>query len=155
KAEWMYQVHGEHGTDPTEGHWTKQYPWPAVSHEPRIAEIVDGMTAAGYHPFAAPCGVLLDEADRPNSTCIRCTWCDGYPCLVHPKSDAETTAVRPAITQPNVTLLVDAEVERLTTDDHGGTVTGVAVARNGEHEEYVADIVVLSAGAANSAKVLL
>ena len=49
----------------------------------------------GYHPFHAPCGILLDEADRARSTCIRCTWCDGYPCLVHAKSDAETIAVRP------------------------------------------------------------
>ena len=39
--------------------------------------------------------ILLDEADRPKSTCIRCTWCDGYPCLVHAKSDAEVIAVRP------------------------------------------------------------
>ena len=39
KAEWLYQVHGNHGEDPTEGHWSKQYPWPAVSHESRISEI--------------------------------------------------------------------------------------------------------------------
>ena len=65
---------------------------------------------AGYHPFPAPCGILLDEADRARSTCIRCTWCDGYPCLVHAKSDAETIAVRPAARSPNVTLLVNAEV---------------------------------------------
>ncbi len=33
------------------------------------------------------------------STCIRCTWCDGYPCLVHAKSDAEVIgAVNPALT---------------------------------------------------------
>ena len=38
KAEWLYQVHGNHGEDPTEGHWSKQYPWPAVSHEPRIQQ---------------------------------------------------------------------------------------------------------------------
>ena len=74
---------------PTEGHWSKQYPWPAVSHEPRIQEISDDLAGAGYHPFHAPCGILLDEADRPRSTCIRCTWCDGYPCLVHAKSDAD------------------------------------------------------------------
>ncbi len=65
KAEWLYQVHGNHGDDPTEGHWSKQYPWPAVSHEPRIQEIADDLAAAGYHPFSAPCGILLDEADRP------------------------------------------------------------------------------------------
>ena len=155
KAEWLYQVHGEHGTDPTEGSWSRQYPWPAVSHEPRIQEIVDAMTAAGYHPFPAPCGVLLDEKDRARSSCIRCTWCDGYPCMVHAKSDAETIAVRPLLDLPNVTLLVDAEVVRLETDASGRTVTGVVVRRNGGEERYRADVVVLSAGASNSAKVLL
>ena len=119
KAEWLYQVHGNHGEDPTEGHWSKQYPWPAVSHEPRIQEIADDLAAAGYHPFSAPCGILLDEADRARSTCIRCTWCDGYPCLVHAKSDAETIAVRPLLMAPNVTLLVDAEVVKLETDADG------------------------------------
>ena len=64
KAEWLYQVHGNHGEDPTEGRWSKQYPWPAVSHEPRIQEITDQLAGAGYHPFSAPCGILLDEADR-------------------------------------------------------------------------------------------
>ena len=36
KAEWLYEVRGAHGEDPTEGHASKQYPWPAVSHEPRL-----------------------------------------------------------------------------------------------------------------------
>ena len=155
KAEWLYQVHGNHGEDPTEGHWSKQYPWPAVSHEPRIQQLSDDLAAAGYHPFHSPCGILLDEADRPQSTCIRCTWCDGYPCLVHAKSDAETIGVRPVVDQPNVTLLVDAEVRKLETEDSGRSVTGVIVSRDGNQEEYTADIVVLAAGAANTAKILL
>ena len=155
QAEWLYQVHGNHGEDPTEGHWSKQYPWPAVSHEPRLQELSDNLKSGGYHPFHAPCGILLDEVDRPKSTCIRCTWCDGYPCLVHAKSDAETIAVRPLLDRPNVTLLVDAEVVRLETDAGGRTVTGVVVSRAGTREVYEADVVVLSAGAANSAKILL
>jgi choline dehydrogenase-like flavoprotein len=155
RAEWLYQVHGNHGEDPTEGHWSKQYPWPAVSHEPRIEQLFGDLESAGYHPFHAPCGILLDEAEQPRSHCIRCTWCDGYPCLVHAKSDAETIAVRPILDLPNVTLLVDAEVTRLRTDDAGGTVTGVEVTRRGNQETYEADVVVVSAGAANSAKILL
>ena len=99
KAEWLYQVHGEHGIDPTEGHWSRQYPWPPVSHEPRIQQLADALIAGGYHAFPAPCGILLNEADRPASTCIRCATCDGYPCLVHAKSDAETIAVRPLLDQ--------------------------------------------------------
>ena len=155
KAEWLYQVHGNHGEDPTEGHWSKQYPWPAVSHEPRIQQLVDELQHGGYHPFHAPCGILLDEADQARSTCIRCTWCDGYPCLVHAKSDAETIAVRPVLGLPNVTLLVDAEVTRLETDSSGRSITNVVVTRGGNEEQYTADVVVVSAGAANSAKILL
>ena len=155
KAEWLYQVHGEHGADPTEGAWSKQYPWPAVSHEPRIQEIVDAMSAGGYHPFPAPCGVLLNEEDRNRSACIRCTWCDGYPCMVHAKSDAETIAVRPLLDLPNVTLLVDAEVTKLATDDSGRRITDVVVQRGGNEEHYTADVVAICAGASNSAKLLL
>jgi choline dehydrogenase-like flavoprotein len=155
KAEWLYQVHGNHGEDPTEGTWSKQYPFPAVSHEPRIQQLSDDLTAAGYHPYHAPCGIMLNEAHRAMSTCIRCTWCDGYPCLVHAKSDAESIAVRPILDEPNVTLLVNAEVTRLVTDASGGAVTSVVVSRDGAEETYEADIVALSAGATNTAKILL
>jgi len=155
KAEQLYQVHGLHGEDPIEGHWSQQYPWPAVSHEPRIQQLADDLTAAGYHPYHAPCGIMLDEAHRAMSTCIRCTWCDGYPCLVHAKSDAEAIAVRPALASPNVTLLVNTEVVKLETDPSGRTVTGVVVARDGAQETYQGDVVALSAGASNSAKILL
>jgi choline dehydrogenase-like flavoprotein len=155
RAEWLYQVHGAHGEDPTEGAWSKQYPWPAVSHAPRIQQLADDLQAGGYQPFHAPCGIMLDEARRPASTCIRCTWCDGYPCLVHAKSDAEVIAVRPVLGQPNVTLLTNAEVVGLQTDPAGRTVTGVAVRRDGGQEVYQGDLVALAAGAANSAKILL
>jgi choline dehydrogenase-like flavoprotein len=155
RAEWLYQVHGEHGQDPTEGHWSRQYPWPPVSHEPRIQQIADALREGGYRPFAAPCGVLLDEARRPFSACIRCNTCDGFPCLVHAKSDAEVIAVRPVLGLPNVTLLVGAEVQRLVTDAAGTSVTSVVVSRNGQEERYSGDIVVVSAGAANSARILL
>jgi choline dehydrogenase-like flavoprotein len=46
-AEWLYHVHGIHGEDPTEGSYSRQYPWPPVSHEPRIQEISDALTASG------------------------------------------------------------------------------------------------------------
>ncbi|HVB43112.1 MAG TPA: GMC family oxidoreductase [Streptosporangiaceae bacterium] len=155
RAEWLYQVHGNHGEDPTEGPVSKQYPWPPVSHEPRIEQLSDDLAAAGYHPFHAPCGIMLDEDHRPASTCIRCAWCDGYPCLVHAKADAEVIAVRPLLGLPNVTLLVDTQVTGLRTDHAGRQVTEVTVSRGGEQESYAADIVVLAAGAANTARILL
>jgi hypothetical protein len=50
--------------------------------------------------------------------------------------------VRPLLDQPNVTLLVNAEVERLETDPAGRTVTRVQVNRDGSQEFYEGDIVV-------------
>jgi|SRR6185437_3008508 len=155
EAEWLYQVHGVHGEDPTEGPWSRQYPAPPVSHEPRIQEIVNALSAKGYHPFSAPAGVLLNEDNRHQSACIRCATCDGYPCLVHAKADADVMAVRPALDYPNVTLLVGAEVVKLETGADGREVTGVVVDRAGNREVYEADLVVLAAGAVNSAKLLL
>jgi choline dehydrogenase-like flavoprotein len=75
--------------------------------------------------------------------------------MVHAKADADVIAVRPILGSPDVTLVTGAEVTKLETDPGGGTVTGVVVERNGRTETYEADIVVLAAGAANSAKVLL
>jgi choline dehydrogenase-like flavoprotein len=155
QAERLYQVHGARGEDPTEPATGEPYPFPAVSHEPRIQQLADDLAAAGYQPFHAPCGVMLDEADMPHSACVRCQNCDGFPCLVHAKSDAEVIAVRPALEHDNVTMLTDATAVQLKTNLEGTAVTAVLVERDGERDEITADIVVASCGAANSAKLLL
>src|SRR5262250_1192593 len=155
KAEQMYQVHGLRGADPTEPPASAPYPYPPVSNEPRIQQLFDDLNAAGFHPFPAPCGVMLDERHMESSRCIRCQTCDGFPCLVHAKSDAEVLGVRPALQSPNVTLLRNSKVVRLVTNSTGRSVTEVLVERNGEEESFAGDIVVLSCGAANSAKLLL
>ena len=155
KAEQLYQVHGARGEDPTEPPASAPYPFPAVSHEPRIQQLSDDFAAAGLHPFHAPCGVMLNEANMPHSNCVRCSTCDGFPCLVHAKSDAEVLGVRPALEHENVTLLTNATAVKLSTNSGGTAVTEVVVERDGASETYSADIVVVSAGAANTAKLLL
>ena len=154
-AEELYHVHGARGEDPTEPPASAPYPHPAVSHEPRIQQLADDLAAAGLQPFHAPCGVMLDEANMPYSRCVRCGTCDGFPCLVHAKSDAEVLGVRPALEHPDVTLLTNARAIRLRTNTAGAEVTGVEVEHDGASELYTADVVVVSCGAANSAKLLL
>ncbi|WIG60748.1 MAG: Glucose-methanol-choline (GMC) oxidoreductase:NAD binding site [Ktedonobacterales bacterium] len=154
-AEELYQVHGHRGEDPTDPPASAPYPFPAVSNEPRIQQLYDSLRAAGYHAFHAPCGIMLNEQHRAASTCIRCQTCDGYPCLVHAKSDAEVIAVRPALEFPNVTLLTNAQAVKLNTSASGRDVTEVVVEHDGAREVYRGNIVVVSCGAANSAKLLL
>jgi choline dehydrogenase-like flavoprotein len=155
QAEKLYHVHGQHGDDPTDPPASAPYPFPPVRHEPRIQELADGLKRAGYHPAYAPTGILLNETDLTKSHCIRCDTCDGFPCLVHAKGDAEVIAVRPALQSPNVRLLTNAQVLKLETSASGREVTKVIVDRNGQREAYCGSIVVVSAGAANSARLLL
>jgi len=155
RAEQLYQVHGERGVDPTDPPASASYPFPAVSHEPRIQQLHEDFQAAGYRPFHVPLGIMLDEKKPETSPCIRCNTCDGFPCLVHAKSDAEVCAVLPALRYPNVELLTNAFVSRLETSPSGREVKSVVVQRNGATENYTADIVVASAGAINSAALLL
>jgi choline dehydrogenase-like flavoprotein len=155
RAEQLYQVHGTHGEDPTDPPASAPYPFPAVSHEARIQQLSDDLARAGYHPFHAPCGIMLNEQNRALGACIRCPTCDGFPCKVHAKSDAEVVAVRPALQHANVTLLTNAQALKLITNPAGTAVTGVVVQHNGETETFAGGIVVVSCGAANSARLLL
>ncbi len=155
QAEWLYEVRGERGSDPTEPWASSPYAYPAVSHEPRMQQLHEHFASKGLSPFHVPLGIRLHEADRMKSLCVRCQTCDGYPCLVNAKSDAQTMCVQPALQEPNVTLLTDAKVIKLKTDARGGQVDAVVVERHGQLEEYRADIVIVSCGAVNSAALLL
>ena len=155
QAEQLYEVHGVHGEDPTDPPASAPYPFPPVSHEPRIQQLSDDLEAAGLHPFHAPCGVRLNERNMPFSACVRCDNCDGFPCVVHAKSDAEVISVRPALELPQRDAAHGqrgaqaAHRRDRQARDRGGGVGATATRR------HSGDIVVLSCGAANSAKLLL
>ena len=155
QAEYLYQVHGERGVDPTEPPASAPYRFPAVQHEPRIQQLHDDLARCGLRPFHVPLGIMLDEAHPRASKCIRCDTCDGFPCLMHAKSDAQVICVDPALEHPNVTLLTNARVTRLVTSASGREVTCVVMERDGAEERVSGDIVVASCGAINSAALLL
>jgi choline dehydrogenase-like flavoprotein len=155
EAEKLYHVHGKQGDDPTEPKRKSEYPFPQVSHEPRIQEINDALSNKGFSPFYIPLGIKLNEANRVFSDCIRCDTCDGFPCLVDAKADSDLVGVRPAVKYPNVTLITNAKVNKIVTDDSGKNVKYVETDIDGKVENFSADIFALCAGAINSAALLL
>ena len=155
EAERLYLVHGQAGEDPTEPPRSGPFPYPAVSHEPRIQQLHDDLVRAGHQPFHLPIGIDLDESDPDAGRCVRCNRFDGFPCPTDGKADAHVICVRPALKHPNVTLRTHATVQRLETDASGRSVKRVVVEHRGSEEIYSADIVVVSCGAANSAALLL
>ena len=155
QAERLYQVHGKRGVDPTDPWATADYDHPPVSHEPRMQKVSDDFTRIGLRPFPVPLGIMLNEAEKHKSPCIRCNTCDGFPCLMHAKSDAQVICVDPALTHPNVSVMTNAYVSKLETSASGREVTVVHVQRGAEKLSLHADIVVSSCGAINSAALLL
>jgi choline dehydrogenase-like flavoprotein len=150
-AEQMYRVHGTTGEDPTEPWRSSAFPYPALEHEPYVADLAARLRAQGVSPSANAMGV--DR--RAGGTCIRCATCDGFPCKVGAKSDAETCGIDPALATGNARLLTSVRVRRIVTDGSGRRVDHlVAEGRDGEVTVTGARFV-LAAGAVNSAALLL
>jgi choline dehydrogenase-like flavoprotein len=150
RAEHLFQVHGIAGEDPTEPARSTPYPHPPVPDEPAIARFRDRLTAQGLKPFSLPLAVDIDKwlARAPTP------W-DAYPDTRTGKFDAETASLAKALTDPNVRLVTGAKALRLRLAPNGGCIEGVEYEREGECRTIRAGLVVLAAGAVNSAALLL
>jgi choline dehydrogenase-like flavoprotein len=151
KAEQLFGVHGQAGDDPTEPPRSTPYPFGPIPHEPVIAEVFARMRARGLHPAHMPAAIDL----HPGGACVRCGTCDAFPCRIGAKGDAETRLIDPALAHANVRLATGCKVERLIADERGQRIVAVEYRRGGERRRVDARLVVLSAGAINSAAILL
>ena len=150
QAESLYRVHGTTGEDPSEPWRSSPFPYPPLPHEPYILETMGRLESQGLHPSSTSMGIDL----RPGGTCVRCQTCDGFPCRLGAKSDAETCALGPALAGGSVRLLTGARIRSLEMDA-SGRVTRLVGDVGGEPLVVEAGVAVLSAGAANSAALLL
>jgi choline dehydrogenase-like flavoprotein len=150
-AERLFGVRGQAGEDPTEPPRAAPYAHAPVPHEPVIAALAARLAARGLHPFHMPSAIDLG----PGGACQRCGTCDAFACRFGAKGDAEMRLIRPLLARDNVTLWTGTEVRRLITDAEGRRIRAVEVRRGGETLRIAAPLFVLSAGAINSALILL
>ena len=132
QAEQLYQVHGARGEDPTEPPASAPYPFPPS----RTSRGSSSSPTTSRRPATTRSTRRAGSARRVEpaySTCVRCTTCDGFPCPVHGKSDAEVLGVRPALEHANVTLLTNAKARQARDERRRAPrVTEVVVERDGE-----------------------
>ncbi|GET24387.1 GMC oxidoreductase [Prolixibacter sp. NT017] len=153
EAEKLYSVHGLRGSDPTEPAETNPYSLPPLEHEPRIQELFDDIKKLGLKPFPLPIGFKNGEENGESKVVL--DRFDGFPDPTESKADAHVVGIKEALKYANVTLETNSYVSRLLTDGSGKEIKSVEVIRNGETISYSANIVVVSAGAINSAALLL
>jgi choline dehydrogenase-like flavoprotein len=151
EAERLFGVRGQGGTDPTDPPRSTPYAHPPVPHEPLLVRIEARLRAQGLKPFPMPSATDFG----PDGLCQRCANCDALPCKIDAKGDAEMRLIRPALAQRNVTLRADVRVERLMTDESGRCIVAAEVVERGVRRRISAGLFVLSAGAINSAALLL
>ena len=148
-AEDMYQVRGVLGQDPSEPAHSGGYNFPPVPDEPAIADLRRRVTSVGLHPSSLPLGVDIAAWLKGGQT----PW-DAFPGTTVGKMDAESVGLAYAMQHPNVTLQTSTRVLRLIADA-AGRISGVEVGRADKRETLTAPIIVLCAGAVQTAALLL
>ncbi len=151
EAERLFKVHGDDGGDRTAPSRSTPYPFPAIESQSIVARMADRMRQNGISPSALPSGVHAGAAGR----CILCRTCDGFPCKIAQKSDAETTGLEPAMATGRVDLMVRAFARRLILSPDGKRIEAVEVDHGGEVKRLSAPLFVISCNAVNSAALLL
>lgn len=149
RAEALFSVRGDASQDPTEPPHSGRYPYPPVPDEPAIAAVRARLVRAGVHPSSLPLGVDIERWIARAAT----PW-DAFPDTTGAKMDAESVGIARALEYPNVSLRTGARVTRLVAGADG-RVTGVDYEQDGQERHLSAPLVVLSAGAINSAVLLL
>jgi choline dehydrogenase-like flavoprotein len=143
RAEQLYQVRGDLGDDPTEPPHSQPYAHPPITDEPSIAAVRAKLKANGLHPASLPLGVDIDRWLAKAKT----PW-DAHPNSDDGKSDAETMALAAALRHPHVTLATSAKVTRIAGET-------VEYTHQGEAKSLRPKLIILSAGAVQSAAILL
>ena len=150
RAEQLYKVRGSLGADSSEPIHSAPYPFDPVPDEPAIAAVRQRMRKVGLNPFSLPLGIDVETWLKR----ARTPW-DAFPDAGHGKMDAESCGLACALAYDNVELREGVQVERLVVEPDGDRIAGVEVIRAGERATIGAGIVVLAAGAVNSAALLL
>ena len=150
QAEALYQVRGALGQDPTEPEHSTPYAYPPTPDEPAIAQLRLRLAGQGLTPFSLPLGVDLARWLARGQT----GW-DGHPNADCGKMDAETCALANALSHVNVSLDTGARVTRLETDATGRRIVSLVYEQGGQTLRLAPKLVVLAAGAINSALLLL
>lgn len=130
------------------------YPLPPVPVNAQGRVLRAGAAALGWDTLPVPLLInTMPYGGRP--ACIQCQHCVGFACPVDAKNGTHTTLIPRALATGRCNVLTEVMVTRITTDATGH-VNGVAyVDATGQPQVAQADIVVCSAGAIETARLLL
>ena len=154
KVEWEIGVSGDHRSMTHLPPYKRPYPMPPQPDNAQARAGRAGLQALGWNEVAIPQFInSVPYKGRP--ACIRCQHCVGFGCPVDAKNGTRNTLIERALQSGKCELRAGIMVERIDCDS-GGRVSGVSWREgDGESGAAEAEIVIVSAGATESARLLL
>ncbi len=154
RAEWEIGVSGAGAGNRHEGVRMRDYPMPPLPEEPTTRVLQRGAVALGIDTTRVPLAINSVARDgRP--ACVGCGTCVGFTCPSDGKNGTQNTTIKRALATGRCTLLTGTMVQRVLSDA-GGKVTGIAFTdATGQQHVARGKVVVLSAGAIETPRLLL
>jgi choline dehydrogenase-like flavoprotein len=154
RAEWEMGVAGDANQMTHLPAYAKPYPMPPQPPPLQGRVFRDGAANLGWKSLPIP--LLINSVPyngRP--ACTGCQHCVGFACPVDAKNGTHNTVIARALATGNCTLVSEAMVERITVSEAGRVKGAAYFTADGQRLEVEADIVIVSAGAVESARLLL
>ncbi len=154
RAEWGLGVAGDAAAMPRQG--ARSRPFPMAPHAPsRPQQVLKlGAERLGLSTHAVPL-LINTEPYNGRAACIRCGMCVGFACPTDAKNGSQNTLIPRGLATGRLTLVAGAQAGRIECDARG-KASGVWYFQAGGKELFAsARVVVSSAGAIESARLLL
>jgi choline dehydrogenase-like flavoprotein len=152
KAEYELGVCGEPG--PYGPRRQKPYPMPPLPDNREAEVLFPAARRLGWKPFPPPLAIL-SQPYRGRPACIRCAYCLSYGCEVEAKSSTASTVIPEALKTGLCTLRADTLVREITVDSRGRPNGVVCKSGKGPWEEISARMIVVTASATETPRLLL
>jgi choline dehydrogenase-like flavoprotein len=154
KAEWELGVSGDVSNNIFQGRRDKGLPMPPLSPNQEYQILLPAAKRLGWHPFELP---MLRNSVPYNgrAACMRCRWCVGFACEVNARTGTHNTVIPAALATGNCEVRTASMTREILLDDRG-QASGVAyLDSNDRLQRQTADLVIVSCGAVESARLLL
>lgn len=153
RAEWELGVAGDGHIIQNQIPRRRNYPLPPVPPNPHTVALQHGAQQLVWR--TAPVPLLINtEVYGGRASCIACKYCVGFACPTDAKTGTQNTVIPRALATGNCELKTSAVAEAIATDARGNVI-GVSYFANSSRETARSKIVIVSAGAIESARLLL
>ena len=154
KAEWEIGVAGDLTGDPFKAPRRRPLPMPPLPDSQETQLLKPAAQRLGWHPFYIP--MLRNTVPcngRPG--CMRCRWCCGFACECDAKCGTHNTVIPAALATGHCELRTRCIASAIMVDAHGRAKGVEYFDARDRRQTQTADLVIVSGGAIESARLLL